>query len=741
MNPILTAAATPFKEVPYLDADTGIWSTRLFDTREHFVSFLWSCFKEPGKYEFDQSVFNINEEGRKFQARNYYTSLVPKTKDWKHYWDTQKLRSRQGVVLTHQGKTWYFTRDYYMWLNFLPIYHKEKKVFAFPAIRDVQYHIALFETIAEYTFKHVVLLKKRQIASSYFHAGKLINGFWFEEGFVGKMGASLKDYINEKGTWLFLNEYSNFLNTHTAWYRPMNPGKVFAWVQQVEVKNNGRTQTRGLKSRISGMSFEKDPTNGVGGPCTFFFHEEGGIAPQADTTYEFIRPAMQDGFITTGLFALAGSVGDLDQCKPLEKYLKNPMGNGFLGVETDLFNSKGERRVCGLFIPEQWGMPPFIDPYGNSMVKEALEAIMEQRAEWKKDLEPQEYQLRISQGPINIEEAFATRKLSKFPAHILQAEIQKIEDKTYPTEYLELYRTEQNKIQARTSRRTPIVDFPISAKTENKEGVLVVHERPVENAPWGSYYASIDPVGEGKTTTSDSLCTIYVYRVPTEVAVYRSDGSLNHTRIDGDYVVAHWCGRYDDIKDTHEMLEMIIEWYNAWALVEANVSLFINYMITQKKQKYLVPKDQIVFLKELSANQSSYQDYGWKNTGTFFKTNLLSYLIEFIKEVVNNDFDENGKVIEASKKFGVCRIRDKMALVEALAYQDGLNVDRLVALAALIAFVKLQTANRGYKKIKEYETPLVDTQKKANLLVRQPFRNLERGRSTQGIRRRPFKNL
>ena len=39
---------------------------------------------------------------------------------------------------------------------------------------------------------------------------KLINQYWFEEGAVLKIGASLKDYINEKGSWKFLNEYKNF---------------------------------------------------------------------------------------------------------------------------------------------------------------------------------------------------------------------------------------------------------------------------------------------------------------------------------------------------------------------------------------------------------------------------------------------------------------------------------------------------------------------------------------------------
>ena len=84
------------------------------------------------------------------------------------------------------------------------------------------------------------------------------------------------------------------------------------------------------------MSFEKDPTNGVGGPCKYFFHEEAGIAPKMDTTFEYIRPAMKSGFMTTGMFIAAGSVGDLSQCEPLKKMIIRPEANDIYAVETIL---------------------------------------------------------------------------------------------------------------------------------------------------------------------------------------------------------------------------------------------------------------------------------------------------------------------------------------------------------------------------------------------------------------------
>mgnify|MGYP003349047137 CR=1 FL=1 len=99
-----------------------------------------------------------------------------------------------------------------MWLNFLPIFDKEQQKFDFAKIRDAQYHMALYELLAELNYKHSAILKKRQIASSYYHMAKFINTYWFESGAVLKLGASLKDYINEKGSWKFLDEYKTIEN-------------------------------------------------------------------------------------------------------------------------------------------------------------------------------------------------------------------------------------------------------------------------------------------------------------------------------------------------------------------------------------------------------------------------------------------------------------------------------------------------------------------------------------------------
>jgi len=1086
-----------FIKIPTYDTITELWSHTEFTTREDFVQFLRSIFKEPGKYEFDQTSLLFNSQAKHFNSYKFYCAAPIRSRDFIQYWDFEKEKCRMGVIFKNKENTWYLTRDYYMWLNFLPIYNKEIARFGFADVRDAQYHMALYEDIAKYSYKHVAILKKRQIASSYFHAAKMINGFWFEEGWINKIAASLKDFINEKGTWRFLDEYRNFLNTHTAWYRPTQPDKTFNWEQKIEITQGGRKKDIGLKSVMIGVTLEKDPINGVGGPCSFFFHEEAGVAPRMNETLEYLLPALKSGMVYTGMFAVAGSVGDLDQCEPLRDIIFNPDSKDVLAVSTNLINENGDTALCGLFIPEQWSMIPCIDKWGNSLVENSLDMILEERKKWKKDLKSNDYQLRVSQKPINIEEAFAYRKSSVWPLHLITSQLRRIEDKEYYCETIELIYNDKGEIEAKPTKRLPIMEFPLSPRTENKEGAILMWEKPIKDAPWGTYYASIDPIGEGKaehvdnmlytptgrkrigdiqigdqvigsnggainvigvypqgvkkmcnitfsdghsikvcedhlwnvklnggtkgyitlsvkdlldntktitytgtgrnikkeytistyykdkqnrnkwsipivkpigfdlgkvlpinsyllglllgdgglsqrsirfstidtelinsiehileddlvikkvknsncdyaiitkvgsknsltkrlrelglkgkrsedkfipqeymyamgssrlsllqglmdtdgsysnhgaefyssskrlayqvvelvqslggiakirckktthldsyivrvllpeylnpfiltrkrkiyrpskvfskyitnieyvddaevvcisvdapnnlyvtdhaivthnTTTSDSLCSIFIYKTPLQITKKKIDGTIeNH--IEQDHLVASWCGRYDDINKTHELLEKLIEYYGAWTIVENNISLFIQHMIHKKKQHYMVPKSQILFLKDLGSNNNVFQEYGWRNTGNLFKTHLISYGINFLTEELNVETKPDGSIVKTT--YGIERIKDPILLKEMQQYREGLNVDRLVAFCALVAFAKVQQSNRGYAHKIETETNSFKKAKNSDNLTklsRSPFRNLGKSSLASGgkVTKQAFRNL
>ncbi len=711
-----------------------------FQTKEEFRDFLTPLFKEPGKYQFNEISRLFNSEARRYNIEKAYCFAPLNTKDYIKYWDDQKDKCRNGVIFKSGDLTWYLPREYYMWLNFLPIFNKEIQSYGFADVRDAQYHLALYELLAELHNKHVALLKKRQIASSYYHMAKLINQLWFEEGVTLKMGASQSGYVQD--TWKFLTEYKSFLNEHTAWYRPMTPDKTLLWQQQIEQTRGNRKSMKGLKGTIKGLTFEKDPVRGVGGPCRYFFMEEAGIQPTMNTTIQYLYPAMRSGHVYTGQFIAAGSVGDLDQCGPLKTMILSPDAAEIYSVETNLLDEKGTTGQAGLFIPEQWSMPPYIDQYGNSLVEEALKALDEEFEKDKKILAPPDFQLKKSQHPRNIAEAFAWRKQSVFPLHLVNAQLKRTEEKEYPYELIDLSRDATGKIKASLSNKLPISQWPITTSLDDKEGCIIVWERPIAHpvfGPRGSYFFSIDPVGEGKTTTSESLCSIQILKNPVEVTKIQS-GTAS-TFIERDKIVASWCGRFDDIEKTHERLELLIEWYNAWGPIENNVTLFIQYMKFRKKQRFLAPKDQMLFLKDAQANQNVHQEYGWKNVGTIFKQHLLSYGIEYCSEELDHITKDDGTIVRTT--YGIERIPDPMILKEMAGYEDGKNCDRLVAYCALIAFAKLQQANAGLlKRVVEVDKDL-KKDKNPYIIQKNPFTHMgmNRGSSMTRSNRNPFKNL
>jgi len=731
-----------YENIPFYKNKT--WSTISFNSREEMASILFDdYFKEPGQYEFDEIVFEFQKEGLFFKKNNFFCNAPDGSRDFINYWDDQKVKCRKGAIYHSGSKKYYLSRDYYMWINFLPIIDKIKKKTDLPDIHDAQYHMALYETIGELKYLHGIILKKRQFGSSFFHAAKLINILWFESSPVLKIGSSLSTYVTGvNGTWKMINEYRNFLNAHTAWYRPMNPGGVGEWQQKIEYTENGRKTEKGRKGVLQALSFEQSDTAGVGGLCSMFFYEEAGIAKSMDKTYEFMLPAMQAGEITTGYFVASGTVGDLKQCEPLRKYMYKAKENGFFAVKNKLCDSKGLISNTGLFIPEQWSMPGYIDNYGNSLVEEALISISALKKQWKEDLDPETYQIRCSQRPTNMEEAFAFRGESIFPLELVKSHKRNIEDGDYPYKCYNLEFNVSNQVVATLSNKKPITSFPIEKNAEDKSGAIQVWEEPDEEKSFcTTYFASVDPVSEGKTVTSDSLCSIYVYKNAVQIQRVKTNDEVE-TFVEGDKIVAAWCGRFDDINKTHERLELIIEWYQAWTIIENNVPLFIQHMQFKRKQKFLVPSTQIVYSKEIKQSRTQFQQYGWRNVSTIFKTIMLSYLIEFIKEELDTEVDDNNKVYK--KHYGITRIPDVMAMVEMENYNPGVNVDRIVALASLISFVKIQEGSRGLKIKTEYDNEEhLDNSKNLFKLSMNPFRHIGKNNSllNDKIKKSPFRHI
>ena len=244
----------PIKNIPTFDANKNEWSTTSFNNQKEFATFLLeNCFKEPGEYAFDASTKGWNKLAQIFEKEKAYTYIPEGSADYWKFWDEEELKCRLGIIWKHNKKIWYLTRDYYFLLNFCPIINKEKhNEESFTSIRDVQYHMMLYEKIGEAFHLHTPILKKRQMLFSYCHAAKALNFIWFENKKTVKILASDEAYIDDvNGSWKIINAYKNHINQHTGWVRIFSPESYPAIQQKEKIKIRKPKPKKILKEEIN----------------------------------------------------------------------------------------------------------------------------------------------------------------------------------------------------------------------------------------------------------------------------------------------------------------------------------------------------------------------------------------------------------------------------------------------------------------------------------------------------------
>jgi hypothetical protein len=709
----------PCKNIPYYKQETKTWSKKSFDSQADFADFLLKrCFKEPGEYEFDICTLVWNQEGRNFIENGFYTSHSVGTSEYYDYWDFEKLKSRLGVFVESNKKIFYLTRDYYFLLNYCPIANKEAdKDFSFMSVRDVQYHMMIYEKIAELKHMHSAILKKRQMAFTNCHAAKCLNFVWFENKKTIKILASDDTYLNaSNGIWKMVNSFRNHINQHTDWVRTFNPGEYPDMVQVDKVQNKKTKEWtyHGNESSMSAKTLQKDATKAVGGAGFYYFHEEGGIAPKADQTLTYLDPAVTvTENYKSGSFCIGGSVGDLDDCKPLEDFIRNPGNWKILSVPTKWNDESGLVQNYGLFIPTQYGMPDAVDEWGNSLVDKGLEILDRMEKEWRK-LPPEQYALKKSQNPKTIKEAFQWRKVSEFDIEKIERIQQIIKTKNQESSWdfkpikCRLYKDDNGKVTYTTKGLSEELEYPIKETQEDKRGVVTIYKPPEPNAPFYTYFAGVDPVEVGASTTSKSVFSISIWKGPTEEEYIDDDGSVK-IRIQGDEMVANWRGRFNNLDQTNDYAEMLIKLYNAYTLVERNKPNFINHMMRKNLTHYLAVQKDLPLMADGPANIGASQ-YGFHKGGNGKASEIFKQFKEKFKEYLDADYGsvyktlKNGEVSETAVKTyrGYDRIPDLWFLEELKMYRDDNidNFDRIISDFAGYYLMKLYSIKNGTRRIR-----------------------------------------
>ena len=714
----------PFTEIPTYVYETNEWSETNFASQAEFASFLDSVWSDDCDYKFDEATsyaFNLQarnfEDNKKKSGVGYYVSYPRGSKERKEYWRSEGKKCTRGVIIKHYDKTWYLTRDYYFFLNFCQFANKEKgDQDTFADIRDIQYHLSLYEKRAEAHHLHAILTKKRQMASSLLHCAKILNKYWFDRNAVNKLFASDEKFLTIKdGIWKFLIKYKDFLNQYTDWKRYNLPDAEFSWMQRREVKTkNGEKFYKGRMSVISGITLKMSPTKGVGGACAYGYHEEAGIAPKMDETYGFFRPAVEAGIYTTGMFIAAGSVGDLKQCVPLKNYMFKPRANKFLAVKNTWVNKNRVPTDTGLYIPEQWGMPGFIDKHGNSLTEEAFKYLREYYDKLAKDPEvsPQDYQLEISQHPIYLDDAFKHRDISEFPVILLQNQQNRIELKQREDNWM--FKPQKGLLVENPSTGKPELkhtvseehEYPIRPYWKDKRGCVTIYEPPDENPETFTYFAGVDTIEADDTSTSESVFAMYIFKTVVEVKYKDSDGKIK-TRIEGDKIVASYIGRFPSAEETNHQGWLLLKMYNAFAFVERSKPNFINYMQRNGRGHYLAKESDVPMFKDLNVDtMTGGSKYGFIITQSnqmwgHLKSYIKDYLSTEYGKIYKNNSDEVLRPIR-----GIDKIDDFWLLEELIQYNPDDNFDRVVAFGAAVMIAKIYQQNRFIKRVNEVKDEL-----------------------------------
>lgn len=689
-------------EIPTLDTESNVWSTTTFETEEEFLSYVESQFKLPGEYKL-KNTKNWKQAGLTFDKEGIYIDAPRGSAVHKKFWKAERNKVLNGAIIDN----FYLPPFYYFYLNYARIFIKELKRVKSPAVWDSDYHFFLYIMLCVLKGKHAVVLKTRQRGYSYKIMSILYWSYMWFEGSVNTIGAS--DIGHVKKTWGFLDVYRNHMNSNTPWIRGPYMPKSLEW-KEFTPDENGKLLGNG--STLKGVTFQQSPTKGVGGHQSWFFYEESGIAPTIVETVGYIRPAIKAGNKTTGTIILSGSVGDLDDCEGLKKIFYHPIDHDFLDLP-NIFEENPEYRRIGFFVPESWSFVGFIDKDGNSDVTKATEYILEARKSAKETKDVDDYRLELSQAPLTPSEAFAWRKESYFPLSIVNRQLERLDIERPKLRRAELFENAENKVKFKyyEDNEGPLAihDFNLSG-VKDKRGCVVILEEPDPQAPWLTYFAGVDPVETGKTTTSESLYCVYIFKNLVETRYTTEDDPENvKVKLAGFKPVAWYIGRYDDLKDTNQIGEYLIRLYNAKAVIESNIINFINHMQARNMTKHMFTKEEIGFLETIHANTNVHKTYGVHMTENI-KAFILQNLREYVSEVLDVERkDDTGQIFKTT--YGAERIKDRGVLQEMRDYTDNLNTDRLIALGLVVSIAKHYMINGIYvritdvKKEKEFAKP------------------------------------
>lgn len=241
-----------------------------------------------------------------------------------------------------------------------------------------------------------------------------------------------------------------------------------------------------------------------------------------------------------------------------------------------------------------------------------------------------------------------------------------------------LIRNEEGKVKAIPDLKNELAPvWHYKPKILDLSGAPVIYEYPVSNPPKGLYKIGYDPYQQDQTS-GVSLGAVYVYKSNNEFSFSRHK------------IVASYVGRMKTVDDTHRIVELLAELYNAEIMHENMIRDVKGYFEKKRKLHLLAAQPDAVISKSIKNSKVA------RVFGIHMNPELKDAGAKYIKQwlLQERDVDENGNII-----LNLDTIEDPGLIEELILFNKKGNFDRVMA----FMMIMFQLEEEGEKKYEQNE--------------------------------------
>lgn len=461
--------------------------------------------------------------------------------------------------------------------------------------------------------------------------------------------------------------------------------------------------SRFLIKNLAGGTTKSTQKTAGGAPSVFLIEEIGKF--DWKKSYLAAKPSFETKDKWKCVPIAVGTGGEASLSGDAMSALANPVSLNFLEMDWDSFESKipmeaisWKRRKFATFVPAQMsyknGLKSIKKPFGQflGITSNKLDKVIIHQADWSHNLKVlledrklvQEDNLLLQQEtvqyPIDPEEVFLSSEISPFSNVYEEARKHReylLETGLWDARY-DLKRNSVGEIEITPSNK-PLVEFPF--RGENQDAPFLLFELPEKNPPKYLFIGSGDFYKQEKTTSTDSVCTIGIYKYP----VFGDDS--------GRKLVASYAGRPKTYKELNDKVLMLLELYNATFFPEnEDVGILQTYLESLRVEDHYLAK-HIDFNSSLKYTDNDARKYGW--TPRQSKNKLIGMYANYLDENIK-DTNEKGEEIMIKR---VQTIRDIWLLSELMSYTESGNYDRVCGHIGAVGYIHFLEKNYIYPKV------------------------------------------